>query len=102
MSTVSIAEDSAVWSGTLIKETSVPISGEIPWSMLFAGVDVEEWIDGVFAGIGADGSLFIELRLPCGAVVHIEAGCDNGCTDIHSFTVIGDIEPSGLTGCWVS
>lgn len=106
MSTVSVESDSAVWSGvfTLAFTSGVKtrISGEIPWSRLFAGVDVEDLIDDILAGIGADGSLFIEITLPCGAVVHIEAGCEDGDTDIHSVTVIGDIEPSGLTGCWMS
>lgn len=106
MSTVSVESESAVWTGvfTLAFTSGVKtrIRGEIPWLRLVAGVDVEEWIDDVLAGIGAGGSLFVEITLPCGAVVHIEAGCEDGGTDIHSFTVLGDIAPSGLTGCWVS
>lgn len=101
MSTLVTNVESAVWTGTLTQEDDSSLSGEIPLSRLVDGLDVEDWIDDLFAGIGSDGSIFVELTLPCGAVVHVEAGCVDGCTDIHSVTVIGDIEPSGLTGCWV-
>ncbi len=102
MSIILTNSDVAVWTGTLTQEVESTISGEIPWLRLCEGVDIEDWIDDLFAGIGTDGSVFIEIMLPSGAAVNIEAGCVDGCVDIHSVTVIGDIEPSGLTGCWVS
>lgn len=75
--------------------------GNIPPEVLAAGVDIDDFVSGMFADLAIyDGSLDLRLILPCGSLVELsaETSVEFG-SEVLSVTFTG-LVPDWIAGRW--
>lgn len=83
------------------KKTIQAMIGEIPIEDLDRGVDVDEFVQRVWARLGCNGDMSLTLVMPDQLVVKIESTCDLNAIEIHGVGYDYHRFPAGLCGRWI-
>jgi hypothetical protein len=83
------------------QKTIQTLIGEIPIEDLDRGVDIDAFVEGVWARLKCNGDMALKLIMSDGLVVDIESTCDLDEVEIHSVMYDFHKYPAGLCGRWI-
>ena len=90
----------AIWRGQFLGECNADISGEFSMDDAGDGIDVDDFVGGIWLSLARNGILSVQLLLPCGVCVDIDSECIDNESEVIGVTFDSAKKPLRIKGRW--